>query len=165
MDIWFAVVSLHVQRPDLIQFNSLIHPLSGMCDTSIKQFCQIISIHISSHISDLLSQPKIFHSMGCPLQFHLKSGLGNMGGGMTIVPLLCRTALFALIHPDKDNRSQLSRATDFIITLEGLCDRSVPTGACQEKPIRTLNQIRLINLATDTVLKSLFHQCRRQQIF
>lgn len=47
MDIWFAVVSLHVQRPDLIPFNSLIHPLSGMCDTSIKQFCQI-----SSHISD-----------------------------------------------------------------------------------------------------------------
>lgn len=58
---------------------------------------------------------------------------------MTVVPLLCRTALFALTHPDKDNRSQLSRATDFIITLEALCDRAVPTRACQEKPIRTLN--------------------------
>lgn len=64
--------------------------------------------------------------MGCPLQFHLKIGLGNMGSGVFIAPFLCRTALFALIHPDANNRSQLSRATDFIITLEGLCDKSVP---------------------------------------
>lgn len=30
MDIWFAVVSVYIQWPDLIQFNSFIHPLSGM---------------------------------------------------------------------------------------------------------------------------------------
>lgn len=102
-------------QPDLILFNSLIHPLSGVCDIS-KQPSQTIFPLFSASISDILNRPEIFHSMERLLQFHLKSGLGNMDSGMTIIPLLWRTALFALTHPDMDNRGQLSRATDFIIT-------------------------------------------------
>lgn len=160
MDIWFALVFLHVQRPDLIQFNSLIHPLSGMCDTSLKQFCQIISPP-TPPISNPFNKTKIFYSMVWPFQFHLKSD--NMCSGITVVPLLCRRALFAFTHPNKDNRSQLSCTTDFIITLKDLSDRSVPTKACQEKPIRILNKVKLVHFNKHCI-KITFLQCRIQQI-
>lgn len=93
--------------------------------------CNLI-FHILTPYSQL-SQDLPQHVMS--LQFHI----GYVGRGMTVITLSCRTALFALIHPDKDNGGQLSRTTDSIITLGGLCDRYAPTKACQEKPIRTLN--------------------------